>query len=645
MNEKILIVEDQFIEANNLQIILEKAEYRVCTIARNVPEALLIIEEEKPDLVLLDILLDGELTGIDLAWVLKEKNIAFIYLSANSNKDILESAKATKPYGFLVKPFRKKDVLVALNIAHYLHEQHQESLMRRESGLSDQLNQLVEDAIDPEQNLLALIRALKPYLPVDFMAAVMFDENHEPVNIYTYNRIGYDEYQRISKSALISLSNTNERKLTRMQKGSYTNNFNRFYNQSSFNQEFNSGTLEQVLATTFGLNSLMIQLLPLTEGEEYLLLFFSKGPDVYHSEHPAIFNRWKTLMARSFEQIKLREASRLVTEIPLDGRQRAEAVSAFKRIVGSSHAMLNVLDQIMMISKTHTTVLVLGESGTGKERIVDAIHQLSSRNRKPLIKVNCAALPEELIESELFGHEKGAFTGATERRVGKFEQADGGTLFLDEIGEMPYESQVKLLRALQEKEIERVGGIYPIKINVRIIAATNRNLEQEVAAGKFRMDLYYRLHVFPIFLPSLKDRKDDIPELVRFFLNDYNKVHGKQLKGFSSDAMEQIMSHTWPGNIRELEHFVERSVLLNDGHVIERLEPFRKEKNTKETTSPVLHKSLEEIEAEHILAVLESCNGRISGRGGAAEILGLNVSTLNSRLKKLGISKEKTFKV
>lgn len=457
MKEKILIVEDQFIEANNLQMILERAGYHVCSIARSYYDATKIIEEERPNIVLLDIYLKGELTGIDLAKTLREKNIPFVYLSANSNKDILNAAKATRPYGFLVKPFRERDVLVTLDIARYLHEHSLESAV-----IKSTVNQ---------SNI----------------------ENHEG-------------------------------------------------------------------------------------------------------------------------------------------------------IIGNNEVLKKVLEHVRIVAPLETSVLILGESGTGKERIADRIHELSSRKSKPFVKVNCASLPATLIESELFGHERGAFTGAIERRIGKFEKAADGTIFLDEIGEMPFNLQVKLLRVLQEKEIERIGGNATIKINARIIAATNRDLEKEVAAGRFRIDLYYRLNAFPLTLPSLRDRKDDIPMLANHFANLFSRKNGKKIDGISKLALAQLVEYDWPGNIRELEHLIERSILLTESSVIDHVYIPRL---TNENILPIEKKikSMIENEFDNIMAALQKCNGKISGQGGAAELLNINVSTLNSKMKKLGIEKEKIFSI
>lgn len=457
MNGKVLIVEDQFIEANHIQMVLEKAGYTVIAIAHDVRSALEIIDGEVPDLVLLDIYLKGNLTGIDLARVLRKRNIAFVYLSANSSKQILDAAKSTQPYGFLVKPFREKDILVALDIAHYLHQQKAE--------LS------------------------KPQPPLNI-----------PVN----------------------------------------------------------------------------------------------------------------------------------TPLPV--------------IVGNSPGLLEVMEKVRIAAPSDVSVLILGESGTGKEKIAESIHNLSDRRTHPFVRVNCAALPPALIESELFGHEKGAFTGASERRSGKFELAQKGTIFLDEIGEMSLSMQVKLLHVLQEKQIERIGGKAPVDLDIRIIAATNRNLEKEVAEGRFRLDLYYRLNVFPVTLPPLRERQDDIMPLAIHFLQIFALKFGKAVTGFSPSVSKQLMSHAWPGNIRELQHLVERSVLMCSGDTITGVGLINDSKiQISQEEGNLKVKSMEEVERDYIVQVLRQCNGRIAGTGGAAELLGLHVSTLNSRMKKLGITRGSWF--
>jgi DNA-binding NtrC family response regulator len=464
MKKKILIVEDQFIEANNLQIMLENAGHEICPIARSAPEALKTIEELSPDIVLLDIFLKGRLTGIDVAKVLREKNIAFIFLSANSNRTTFEAAKATRPYGFLVKPYREKDVLNTIEIA------------------------------------------------LDLQAST--------------------------------------------------------------------------------------------------------------SKH----------------NYKLQPAG--------PGTREALPTDVWKGIIGWDKSLKDIVSQLQMVAPSGTSVLILGESGTGKEQIADCLHMLSRRKDKPFVKINCAALPATLIESELFGHERGAFTGAVDRKIGKFEQANLGTIFLDEIGEFPTELQVKLLRVLQEKEVDRIGGNRVIKTDVRIIAATNRDLEKEVAEGRFRIDLYYRLNVFPITLPPLRCRKEDIPALADHFAGGYAREFSKIITGFSDGIIQAMTTYDWPGNVRELQHFVERAVLLTKGARIEDMQLIRMLQQRSAATAGTdtgRIKSMDDNERDNIIAVLRKTNGKIFGKDGAAEFLKVSASTLNSRIRKLGITKERIF--
>jgi len=448
MKEKLLIVEDEFIVANDLKIMLHKAGYQVVGIAASVAQARKLIEEKSPDWILLDIILKGELTGIDLAWELRQKNLPFLYISANTNQSTLEAVKATHPYGFMVKPFREKDLVVMLDIARYRFNQEKEDL--------------VATHINPE-------------------------------------------------------------------------------------------------------------------------------------------------------------------------------IQEIQGIIGQSALLKEAIEKIKIVAPTETSVLILGESGTGKERAANVIHELSVHHSHPIVVVNCATLPQSLIESELFGHEKGSFTGANALRIGKFEQANNGTIFLDEIGELPLDSQVKLLRVLQEKEIQRLGGNKTIKINVRVVAATNKILEKEVAEGRFRLDLYYRLNVFPIQLPSLRERKEDIEMLATYFLKKYTAVSRRNINRISAKALEQLKNYNWPGNVRELEHLIERNVLLAKTNEIEKFD--------LSSIAPIVSleigtdkiKSMEEMEKEHIMNALQMCNGKVSGIGGAAELLKLQPQTLYSKMKKLGI--------
>ncbi|MDQ2869675.1 MAG: sigma 54-interacting transcriptional regulator, partial [Acidobacteriota bacterium] len=316
----------------------------------------------------------------------------------------------------------------------------------------------------------------------------------------------------------------------------------------------------------------------------------------------------------------------------------------FEEIIGTSRPLQRVLAQVETVATTDSTILIGGETGTGKELVARAIHNMSRRRDRPIIKVNCAALPGGLIESELFGHEKGAFTGAIARRIGRFELADGGTIFLDEIGDVPPEAQSKLLRVLQEREIERVGGMRAISVDVRVIAATNRDLEQAVSDGAFRADLYYRLSVFPIRLPSLRERSEDIPLLVRYFANKYAARVGKKIERVSQATLTKLAGYGWPGNIRELENVIERAVILSTSPILEiGDELLGKDHRTSSASSA--GSTLQDIEKRHILETLKSTRWVVEGPSGAARILAMHPNTLRSRMSKLGILRPSTHEM
>ena len=325
-------------------------------------------------------------------------------------------------------------------------------------------------------------------------------------------------------------------------------------------------------------------------------------------------------------------------------KEQIRTIYNFSEIVGNGEAMQKVYRLMSLVAETNTTVFVTGETGTGKELIARALHNSSKRNVHLMVKVNCAALPANLIESELFGHERGAFTGAIDKRIGKFELAHHSTLFLDEIGELPLDSQAKLLRVIQERELERIGGKTTIKIDVRLIAATNRNLEEEVKAGRFRSDLYFRLNVFPIHLPPLRERQEDIEPLIHFFVEKFSRSTGRKIKKIAPTVFQHLKSYVWPGNIREMEHLIERSILLSTGGVLKEVYIPKVIEPADHSSEAVLsNRSLEEVERDYIISILKRCDGKISGIGGAAEILKIPGNTLHSKLKKLNITKKDYF--
>jgi len=621
MKEKILIVEDKFVEADYLRLMLTRAGYGVTGIAHSVVQAQEMITKEKPDLVLLDIFLKGKLTGIDLATQLLKENIPFVYLSANSNEEVLNEAKATQPYGFLVKPFREKDLLVTLEIARYRHEHSVESVLKKVHLLNEKLSVIINDKTGWEKKLLNTCRALQSHISFDYVTAGFNSIAETPHQSLSFLRIGFDEYQQIGIPELLTITALHMKDLLAMA---------------------NSAPMYEMLSDTFGMKSCTSLPLFLSNDRKYTISFYSRHGETYTPELTGLLTHLQKAITRVVDSIFNEEKTKADT----GSHSRSTVGSAigiqgFEGIVGNSPLLLNVFDLITQVSSSDTSVLILGESGTGKERIADCIHNLSPRKNKPFVKVNCAALPATLIESELFGHEKGSFTGAMDKRIGKFEKADKGTIFLDEIGEMPLDLQVKLLRVLQEKYIERVGSANITKVDVRIIAATNRNLEKEVAEGRFRLDLYYRLNVFPISLPALRERTEDISSLADHFIKHYNRKTGKKITGVSDKVIKNMMAYHWPGNIRELENVIERSVLLTKGTTIDDISiPTTQKKETSAGAHDSRMKTIHENERDYIITVIKKCNGKIWGSGGAAEVLNIPPTTLMSKMKKLGIQKE-----
>ena len=317
----------------------------------------------------------------------------------------------------------------------------------------------------------------------------------------------------------------------------------------------------------------------------------------------------------------------------IEESQRNRDGREFEGIVGSNEALNRVLNQVRTVAPTDSTVLIEGETGTGKELIASAIHEYSRRRGRPFIKLNCAAIPAGLLESELFGHEKGAFTGAVMQKIGRFEAANGGTLFLDEVGDIPLELQSKLLRVLQEQEFERLGSTQTRRVDVRVVAATNQDLARLVDEKQFRMDLYYRLNVFPIALPPLRMRLTDIPVLVAHFVEKFCARMSKQISMISEEAMRTLTSHSWPGNIRELQNFIERAVILTNGDVLH-VPPL-----PSRTINNVGAVTLQDAEREHLLKILEESNWVVGGKHGAAARLGVARTTLMSKMKKRGVSR------
>jgi transcriptional regulator with GAF, ATPase, and Fis domain len=468
------------------------------------------------------------------------------------------------------------------------------------------------------------------------------------------SRIGLEEYQVIGVAEISQMSGVTPERSNIILPDLFGVASGAYNGHDLFTLK-NRNPFVQLLVKTFRFESAMIYQLQLSQGRRFVLSFFCRQTDAFYPKDLSLLERLKDPLTLTLDRrIAFEEIDKLRKRLEEENHYLQEIVKTnidYGEIIGTSESLGEVFKQIGQVSVTDTSVLILGESGTGKELVARSIHDLSRRKDKILVKVNCAALPANLIESELFGHEKGSFTGAFEKRIGKFELANGGSIFLDEIGEMPLELQSKLLRVLQEKEIERVGGKEPIRTDVRIIAATNRNLEKEVNEGRFRLDLYYRLNVFPILLPALRQRKEDIPLLAVFFARKLCKKIGKPFRGIEDKAMGELVQYQWPGNIRELENVIEQAVIINDGQNLLTLGRQLTNKlsgdDDKGTSSlPDGPKTLSEIkqlqqqtEREHILSILKIANGRIRGKNGAAELLNLKPTTLESRMEKLGISR------
>jgi transcriptional regulator with GAF, ATPase, and Fis domain len=345
-----------------------------------------------------------------------------------------------------------------------------------------------------------------------------------------------------------------------------------------------------------------------------------------------------TTVKNAFEEIRTLRDQLYKENLAL--REEIDITRMFEEIVGSSPALQAVLSQVARVAPTDSTVLVTGETGTGKELIARAIHKRSQRSSRAFVSVNCAAIPRDLIASELFGHEKGAFTGATQRRLGRFESAEGGTIFLDEIGELPAEMQILLLRVLQEREFQRVGGNESLAVDVRVVAATNRDLQAAIAEGEFREDLFYRLNVFPIQVPPLRNRKEDIPLLVQYFVDRYASKAGKNITGINKRSLELLHSYAWPGNIRELQNVIERSVIISDSQDLSMDESWLGQgAPIASSQAQPLSERLAAQEREIIEAALAESKGRVSGPSGAAAKLGMPQSTLDSKIKSLKINK------
>ncbi len=821
---EVLIVEDAFIIADNLGIILTKNGYQVMGIAKNIYEAREFIHQKKPDLVLLDIHLEKENDGLDFSLELKEAGVPFVFVTSYADEKTVERAKKSNPTGYLVKPFTEKDIYAAVEIA--MHKAALENISKQEyekrvlldvstaiakvRGKDDLWHVIVEkikpifncsDAVislisddgkrawiylkevmeahtqhpgtkkvynslyfidkghprsvlpDDEPLIWNIEKGLQEFPDTDYLQIMYELGVREGINIwieYRGKKMGmlnlyarqenhfsthqFELLQGIANQLAVAISNilANEELQKREQEKTLqiavTNVFksgedwhtifrgvareiNTFVpidflnllfprDQKSFNCQKNAAgeftqhmekpdflkgmnmgekelkesmerfgriyqtpdyytgekydrfcqqnTISRQARDFYGLNSCMFIPISLPNGKPAVLILGSRLAYAFDQNDFNVIRRLASQIVTAMENLLVYdEVQKLNHQLQQEKEYLEEEVEIrynFGEIVGAGPAIKEVYNKVQRVASTNTTVLITGETGTGKELIARAIHQNSPRRDQTFVRLNCAALPKEIIESELFGHVKGAFTGALRDRVGKFGLAHKGTIFLDEVGELPLEIQAKLLRVLQEREIEPIGSDRVQKVDVRILAATNRLLEKEVQKGSFRSDLYYRLKIFPIHLPPLRERKEDIPLLAGHFLKQKNRNIGKNIKALSDALMNELITYDWPGNIRELEHVIERAVILGKGNILD----FRFGlENAREAPRPdkipadrFVPKTLQEAEIELIMNTLKLCRGKVSGPGGAAEMLGINSNTLESRLKKHGIRKK-----
>jgi PAS domain S-box-containing protein len=612
----ILLVDDN---PTNLQLLFGtlKGLGHKLLVAKSGEDALKVAQWAHPDLILLDILMAG-IDGFETCAKLKEdpqtEEIAVIFLSALDDTEDKIKGLSLGAVDYIAKPFQAEEVIARVE-THLTIARLRTELAERNRQL-EAANQPILDSVG------------------DGIYGLDLDGRITFANPAATQLTGF------SRDALIGQSVHELHMYARWDGSPY------HFIETGVYQTLKQGIGQQSDSDVFWRQS-----------GDHFAVSWTCTPIKRGDEVQGAVLAFRDITQRKRQEHALREAMAEVERL----RDRLQAENAylqaevknegrFDGIVGDSAALRTVLDQIDQVAPTNSTVLIVGESGTGKEALARAIHELSPRRDRPLIKVNCGAITPTLIESELFGHEKGAFTGAARQRQGHFELADGGTIFLDEIGELPLDAQVKLLRVLQEHELSRLGSEKSIKVDVRMIAATNRDLVSMVEAGTFRMDLFYRLNVFPLTVPPLRDRSEDIPLLVNKFLADQARAQGRSFSRVSEDGMRLLMSYHWPGNIRELQNVIERAAILARDKVVPiaphlvssgigtNAEAFQAAAagNAPETEEFV---ALAENEARYIRRVLNHTRWAIAGKGGAAEILDLPASTLRSRMKKLGIER------
>ena len=618
--DPILIVDDNPTNLLVLTQTLEELNYPI-TMANSGEEALELAQNQPPSLILLDIMMPG-LDGYETLSALREQDILVdipvIFLSALDDLDYKVKGLSSGAVDYITKPFQIQEVLARVQ-AHLTISNLKKELARRNRQL-ESTNEYILEAVAEG------IYGLSPDGLIDF------------ANPAAARLTGYSQSELLGKSV-------------------FELHFFAKWDGSRYAAEQTPvfRTLNEQLLLSSDQDVMW------RKSGDHFPVEFTCAPYLVDGEAKGAVLAFQDITQRKRQENTLRQAltevEKLKEKLQAENHYLQDQIRSegqFQDIVGQSTPLIQLLEQVKQVAATHSTVLILGESGTGKEAIARAIHDSSTRSSRPLIKINCGAISPNLIESELFGHEKGAFTGALKQRTGYFELADGGTIFLDEVGELPLEAQVKLLRVLQEQEVSRVGSEETIPVDVRVIAATNKNLSTMVDQGLFRTDLFYRLNVFPLQIPPLRERREDIPLLATHFLKDQCRSLGKELESIAPESMQLLLDYHWPGNIRELQNVIERSAILNSGSKLvindSLISSTSSQKQAAESSGaprepdPVSddnHFRLVDFEKQHILKILEMTGWTIAGKAGAAEILDLPASTLRSKMKKLGIHRPK----
>ncbi len=634
LDSDILIVDDEVPNLQLLTQVLSEAGYLALRTARRPQSAIESALAQPPDLILLDVrmpIMDGFEVCRRLKQEERTRDIPVIFVSAL--QDMQERLRGFDSGGvdFITKPFQAPEVLARVRTHLLLRNMqlHLEKLVKQRTA------ELAVEVAERRKAQTILVQNEK-------RLRALFERAHD--GILTMEG---DRFTDCNQRALDILERPLEQIIG--------------YNPSSFSptlQPDGKRSAEKVLELikrAYDGEPLIFEWV-CTRGDGAKVDLEVSLSKIDINGQPMLLSLWRDITRRKALEAERQQANlelkqaydeirKLKERLEADNltlREEIKISSGKNEIVGKSHGLRTVLQQVEQVAPTDSTVMLLGETGTGKGLIARQIHELSGRQNRPLVSVNCAALPATLIESEFFGHEKGAFTGATDRKIGRFEMADGGTIFLDEIGDLPLELQAKLLRVLQDQAFERIGSSKTKTVDTRVIAATNRDLDALIAQGAFRADLYYRLGVFPIRIPPLRERRSDIPLLVWFFIMMMQARLGRTIHAVPDRGMDALTAYDWPGNVRELRNIVERAMILSPGTALELGAGFLAQIGAKRAAPRAdkpQRQNLRDVEREHIVNVLEACNWKVRGKDGAAERLGLKRTTLQSRMKKLGIKR------